>query len=99
MTFSNGITVKKGDKIPLTSKNIELLQSENNSEINSLIAQGTEFGINTNKNAPNLDIIPEFIRVSNKRGGTKLVPNPDHPKNKKKESTTTTTIINKKKLR
>jgi len=99
MTFSNGITVKKGDKIPLTPKNVELLQSENNSEINSLIAQGTKFGIDTDKNAPNLNIIPEFIRVSNKRGGTKLVPNPDHPKNKKKESTTTVRKINKKKIR
>ena len=99
MTFSNGITVKKGDKIPLTPKNIELLQSENNSEINSLISEGTKFGIDTDKNAPNLNTIPKFIRVSNKKGGTKLVPNPDHPENKKQESTETISKINKKKVR
>ena len=39
------------------------------------------------------------IRVSNKKGGTKLVPNPDHPENKKQESTKTISKINKKKVR
>ena len=87
---------KKGDKIPLTKKNIDKLKTLNNEEINSLISEGVKFGTaDTNKLAPNLNVIPKFIR--NSRGV--LVPNPNHPDNKKEKTTTTTSKVNKKKLR
>ena len=84
---------KKGDKIPLTKNNIDKLKTLNNEEINSLISEGVKFGTaDTNKLAPNLNVIPKFIR--NSRGV--LVPNPNYPKEK---TTTTTSKVNKKKLR
>ena len=87
---------KKGDKIPLTKKNIDKLKTLNNEEINSLISEGVKFGTaDTNKLAPNLNVIPKFIR--NSRGV--LIPNPNHPDNKKEKTTTTTSKVNKKKLR
>lgn len=87
---------KKGDKIPLTKNNIDKLKTLNNEEINSLISEGVKFGTaDTNKLAPNLNVIPKFIR--NSRGV--LVPNPNHPDNKKEKTTTTTSKVNKKKLR
>jgi len=87
---------KKGDKIPLTKKNIDKLKTLNNEEINSLISEGVKFGTaDTNKLAPNLNVIPKFIR--NSRGV--LIPNPNHPDNKKEKTTTTTSKVNKKKIR
>ena len=73
---------KKGTVIPLTKDNIVKLKALNNPEIDSLISEGVKFGIDLDKMAPNLDNIPEFINITNKRGGTRRVPNPDHPKNK-----------------
>ena len=87
---------KKGDKIPLTKKNIDKLKTLNNEEINSLISEGVKFGTaDTNKLAPNLNVIPKFIR--NSRGV--LIPNPNHPDNKKEKTTTKTSKVNKKKIR
>lgn len=46
------IIMPNGDKIPLTKVNIEKFKTMDNSEINSLISEGTKFGINVNKMAP-----------------------------------------------
>ncbi len=89
----------EGDKIPLTPSNIEKLKSLNNEEINALISEGVKYGVDKNKNAPNLNTIPEFITITGTRGIKRKIPNPEHPKNKIKIPPKNTSKVNKTKIR